>query len=41
MNRTAISLLECRERTPRLETVVKLKRGLDLTSISDLLEGIG
>jgi transcriptional regulator with XRE-family HTH domain len=40
MNRTAISRLECRERTPRLETVVKLSRGLKLASLCELLEGI-
>jgi hypothetical protein len=41
MDRTTVGLLERRERTPRLETVVKLKRGLDLPSICDLLEGVG
>ena len=40
LHRTEISLLERSKRSPRLETIVILSRGLELTSPSDLLEGI-
>jgi transcriptional regulator with XRE-family HTH domain len=40
LHRTEISLLERRKRSPRLETIVILARGLDLASASELLEGI-
>ena len=40
LHRTEISLLERCKRSPRLETIVILSRGLELTSPSDLLEGI-
>ena len=40
LHRTEISLLERCKRSPRLETIVILARGLELTSPSDLLEGI-
>ena len=40
LHRTEISLLERSKRSPRLETIVILARGLDLTSPSDLLDGI-
>ena len=40
LHRTEISLLERCKRSPRLETIVILSRGLDLSSPGDLLEGI-
>jgi transcriptional regulator with XRE-family HTH domain len=40
LHRTEISLLERCKRSPRLETIVILSRGLKLRSPSDLLEGI-
>ena len=40
LHRTEISLLERSKRSPRLETIVILARGLDLPSPSDLLDGI-
>jgi transcriptional regulator with XRE-family HTH domain len=40
LHRTEISLLERCKRSPRLETIVTLSRGLGLSSPSDLLEGI-
>jgi transcriptional regulator with XRE-family HTH domain len=40
LHRTEISLLERRKRSPRLETIVILSRGLKLSSPGDLLEGI-
>jgi transcriptional regulator with XRE-family HTH domain len=40
LHRTEISLLERSKRSPRLETVVILARGLQLASPGDLLEGI-
>jgi transcriptional regulator with XRE-family HTH domain len=40
LHRTEISLLERSKRSPRLETVVILARGLGLTSAGDLLKGI-
>jgi transcriptional regulator with XRE-family HTH domain len=40
LHRTEISLLERCKRSPRLETVVILSRGLELSSPSKLLEGI-
>jgi transcriptional regulator with XRE-family HTH domain len=40
LHRTEISLLERRKRSPRLETIVILARGLDLRSAGELLEGI-
>jgi transcriptional regulator with XRE-family HTH domain len=41
LHRTEISLLERRKRSPRLETIVILARGLELASPGELLEGIG
>jgi transcriptional regulator with XRE-family HTH domain len=41
LHRTEISLLERRKRSPRLETIVILARGLSLPSPGVLLEGIG
>jgi transcriptional regulator with XRE-family HTH domain len=41
LHRTEISLLERCERSPRLETIVSLARGLQLRSAGELLEGIG
>jgi transcriptional regulator with XRE-family HTH domain len=40
LHRTEISLLERQKRSPRLETIVILARGLDLASPAELLEGI-
>jgi transcriptional regulator with XRE-family HTH domain len=40
LDRTAISLLERRKRTPRLDTIVRLARGLGLSSPCELLEGM-
>jgi transcriptional regulator with XRE-family HTH domain len=40
LHRTEISLLERCQRSPRLETIVILARGLKLSSPSDLLKGI-
>ncbi len=40
LHRTEISLLERCKRSPRLETIIILSRGLGLTSASQLLEGI-
>ena len=40
LHRTEISLLERSKRSPRLETVVILARGLQLASAGELLEGI-
>jgi transcriptional regulator with XRE-family HTH domain len=41
LHRTEISLLERCKRSPRLETVVILARGLKLSSPGELLKGIG
>jgi transcriptional regulator with XRE-family HTH domain len=41
LHRTEISLLERCKRSPRLETIVILARGLNLASASELLDGIG
>ncbi len=41
LHRTEISLLERCKRSPRLETIVILSRGLGLASAAELLEGIG
>lgn len=41
LHRTEISLLERCKRSPRLETIVILARGLELASPGELLEGIG
>ena len=41
LHRTEISLLERSQRSPRLETIVTLARGLKLTSSGVLLEDIG
>jgi transcriptional regulator with XRE-family HTH domain len=41
LHRTEISLLERRKRSPRLETIVILARGLELDSAGELLKGIG
>jgi transcriptional regulator with XRE-family HTH domain len=40
LHRTEISLLERCQRSPRLETLVTLSRGLKLASPADLLDGI-
>ena len=40
LHRTEISLLERCKRSPRLETIVILSRGLGLSSAGELLEGI-
>lgn len=40
LHRTEISLLERRKRSPRLETIVILARGLGLASPTELLENI-
>ena len=40
LHRTEISLLERCKRSPRLETIVILSRGLKLSSPGELLEGI-
>jgi transcriptional regulator with XRE-family HTH domain len=40
LHRTEISLLERCKRSPRLETIVILSRGLKLASPAELLEGI-
>ena len=40
LHRTEISLLERCKRSPRLETIVILSRGLELGSPAELLEGI-
>lgn len=40
LHRTEISLLERSKRSPRLETIVILSRGLDLSSPAQLLEGM-
>jgi transcriptional regulator with XRE-family HTH domain len=40
LHRTEISLLERCKRSPRLETIVILARGLGLASASELLDGI-
>ena len=40
LHRTEISLLERCKRSPRLETIVILARGLELASAGELLEGI-
>ncbi|MEA2141510.1 MAG: Helix-turn-helix domain [Solirubrobacteraceae bacterium] len=37
---TAVGKLECRKRTPRLDTVVALSRALGLKSACELIEGI-
>ena len=40
LHRTEISLLERHKRSPRLETIVILARGLQLASPAELLDGI-
>lgn len=40
LHRTEISLLERCKRSPRLETIVILARGLGLSSPAELLDGI-
>lgn len=40
LHRTEISLLERCKRSPRLETIVILARGLRLGSAGELLEGV-
>jgi transcriptional regulator with XRE-family HTH domain len=40
LHRTEISLLERCKRSPRLETIVILSRGLGLATADELLEGI-
>jgi transcriptional regulator with XRE-family HTH domain len=41
LHRTEISLLERCKRSPRLETIVVLARALGLSSVGELLTGIG
>lgn len=41
LHRTEISLLERCKRTPVLETIVAISRGLGLSSPVELLEGVG
>jgi DNA-binding XRE family transcriptional regulator len=41
LHRTEISLLERCKRSPRLETIVILARGLNLGSPAELLDGMG
>jgi transcriptional regulator with XRE-family HTH domain len=40
LHRTEISLLERRKRSPRLDTIVGLARGLQLDSVRELLDGV-
>ncbi|HEX4484580.1 MAG TPA: helix-turn-helix transcriptional regulator [Solirubrobacteraceae bacterium] len=40
LHRTEISLLERSKRSPRLETIVILAKGLGLSSAGELLDGI-
>jgi transcriptional regulator with XRE-family HTH domain len=40
LHRAEVSLLERCQRSPRLETIVILSRGLELASPAELLEGI-
>jgi len=40
LHRTEISLLERSKRSPRLETIVILARGLGLSSAAELLAGV-
>jgi transcriptional regulator with XRE-family HTH domain len=40
LHRTEISLLERSKRSPRLETIVILAKGLGLASAAELLDGI-
>jgi len=40
LDRTEISLLERGKRFPRLDTLVKLARALELDSLGELLDGI-
>jgi DNA-binding XRE family transcriptional regulator len=40
LHRTEISLLERSKRSPRLETIVILARGLGLSSTNELLDGV-
>jgi transcriptional regulator with XRE-family HTH domain len=40
LHRTEISLLERSKRSPRLETIVILSRGLGLSSAAELIDGI-
>ncbi|HXP29091.1 MAG TPA: helix-turn-helix transcriptional regulator [Solirubrobacteraceae bacterium] len=40
LHRTEISLLERSKRSPRLETIVILSKGLGLSSPGELLDGI-
>jgi transcriptional regulator with XRE-family HTH domain len=37
---TAVGKLECRQRTPRLDTVVGLSQALGLESVCELVQGI-
>jgi transcriptional regulator with XRE-family HTH domain len=41
LHRTEISLLERCKRSPRLETIVILARGLELRSAGELLKDVG
>ena len=40
LHRTEISLLERRKRSPRLDTIVGLSRGLQFESVRELLDGV-
>ena len=40
LHRTEISLLERSKRSPRLETIVILAKGLGLASAAELLDGV-
>ncbi|HEX8714594.1 MAG TPA: helix-turn-helix transcriptional regulator [Solirubrobacteraceae bacterium] len=40
LHRTEISLLERRKRSPRLDTIIDLARGLELDSVCELLDGV-
>ena len=40
LDRTEISMLECGKSFPRLDTLVRLARGLELSSLCELVEGI-
>jgi transcriptional regulator with XRE-family HTH domain len=41
LHRTEISLLERSKRSPRLDTLVELARGLQLASVDELLVDVG
>jgi transcriptional regulator with XRE-family HTH domain len=41
LHRTELSLLERRLRSPRLDTMIILARGLKLGSLAELVQGVG